>query len=314
MVLSLKSGIHHEVNWALDRLCRLCDNEKFHLQDLPGLIEALFEWPQWYLREGLNLQGGMQSLFSGTAENEKKTRHALLSILVLRSASLNLPNATSLAASPRTRPLILSALQVLNPSNDTHAEFLLYAIELYLSILAVQPTATLSFPAGQNPVPVLANIAKTSSNRSLAIASLSTLSLIFSDPINAPNLKANSPALDASLRFLPVFTLGDKELTEACINYLYAHLSNPVMTKTFLLHPDMPSTLRLLVMLLLSEQEEEETTVDLGGGAPLPPQLEQSTRYRVFSKQELDELGAMPEPGRAIEWYVSNDHIMHDKP
>jgi chromatin structure-remodeling complex subunit RSC9 len=298
MVLSLKSGIHHEVNWALDRLCRLCDNERFHLQELPGLIEALFEWPRWLLHDGLAAQTPAHALFSSPAEHEKKTRHALLSILVLRSASLNLPNATALAASPRTRPLILAALQRLDPAHDTHAEFLLYTVELFLAILPVAPGTALAFPPGQNPIPILADLAHSSSNRSLAIAALSTLSLIFAEPQNAVHLRSTTSALDSAVRFLPAFTLGDKELSEACVSYLYTHLSNSHMAKAFLLHPDMASTLRLLIMLLVAEQEEETNMIALGPAPVLGP----PPRFRMLSALELEELGPMPEPDRSLHW------------
>jgi chromatin structure-remodeling complex subunit RSC9 len=301
MVLSLKSGIHHEVNWALDRLCRLCDNDKFHLKALPGLIQALFEWPQWYLTEGISFNSEINALFSTPLEHEKKTRHALLSMLVLRSASQNTPNAQSLAESPRTRPLILDAFQKLDPSDDSQAECLLWTLEFYLAILAVDPSAGTSFPPELNPIPILSRIASTSTNRALLVTSLNVLANLFSNPSNVPYLKADSPVLDATLRYLPVFTLGDTELTEACVMYLFAYLSNQAMAKAFLHHQDMPTALRLLVQLLISDQVETTTQVKIIDPAS-PVSSTASGRTRRLMKVEADLIGRISEPGRTIQW------------
>src|ERR1700728_4748048 len=64
MLLSLRSGIDADIGWALNRLCRLCDNEQFVLKTIPGLIDALFEWPEWYANEGYKEHAEVTSLFS----------------------------------------------------------------------------------------------------------------------------------------------------------------------------------------------------------------------------------------------------------
>jgi chromatin structure-remodeling complex subunit RSC9 len=303
MVLSLRSGIHHEVNWALDRLCRLCDNEKFHLQDLPGLIEALFEWPEWYIREGIKGRHSLSALFSKPAEDEKNTRHALLSIMVLHNASVFLPNAMSLFKYSRTRPFILDAMQQLDPNDDTQAEFLIILIQLFGTIIAAQPSSAIVPSPNTNPIPALENVVKVTSNRSLLVASLTTLALLFTESQNAAFFKATSPTLAAALRCIPMFTFADKDVTDAALNYLYVHLSNASMAKAFLLHPDMPSTLRLLVQLILSEQKEEIMAVPILS-TPVFPSGYMHTRFRGLSKQEADVIGVMPEPERTYEWYV----------
>ena len=52
-MLALRSGIPEEVSWALDRLLRLCSNEKFLLSAIPGLTDALFAWPEWYVERAV---------------------------------------------------------------------------------------------------------------------------------------------------------------------------------------------------------------------------------------------------------------------
>ena len=64
MLLALRSGIDSEISWALDRLTRLCNNEQFVLRAIPGLTDALFEWPVWYVEIGAKLCAGATTLFA----------------------------------------------------------------------------------------------------------------------------------------------------------------------------------------------------------------------------------------------------------
>ena len=298
MLLSLRSGIDSEIGWALDRLCRLCDNEQFLLKAIPGLTDALFEWPEWYATTGCKQTSEMAILFSPLPLHERQRRHALESLFILRNAALNDPNAFELANHPRTRPLILKILRNLEYDVDDNAEFLLHACELLQAVAhtLVLPS-DLSLP---DPLPTLENIIRQSSNRSLIIAALTSLTLIFSNPSNVIHLSADSPSFQASIRYLPLFK--DKPLLEACLNYLYAHLSSPAMAKSLLLQPEMPSILRLMVSLLLSEQVEEIVSLDIGGVVPIAPALSPSTRDHELTEEELEILLEKPEPQRCYEW------------
>jgi chromatin structure-remodeling complex subunit RSC9 len=301
MTLSLRSGIHSEVNWALDRLHRLCNNDKFLLKDIPFLIDALFDWPEWFVRTRPDAAGAdAAALFSAPAEEDAKVRHAVLGMLVLRNAANNPPNAAAIAAHARTRPLVLAALARLRPEHDAEAEVLLYAADLFHALVLVVPSTALALPAAENPVPHLARAAR-SSNRSLALAALNALAAVLAHPANAHLLPAAAPALATAIQLLPVFAFGDNELAEAAVNFLYAHLSSPANAKAFLLHPDMPSTLRLLVDLLLFEQVEEKVNVDIPEPAPAPAR-DEPVRYRRLGKAELDALAALPEPTRHMDW------------
>lgn len=301
MLLSLRSGIDTEIGWALDRLCRLCDNEQFLLRAIPGLADALFEWPEWYAKKGCKEGSELNLIFSPVPSQDRRKRHALESLFILRNAALNEPNALELASHPRTRPLILMVLQNLDYDMEENAEFLLYACELLQAVAAtviLPPTPS----AQSSPLPTLEKILHQSSNRSLIIASLISLTLIFSNPLNVVHLVPSSPAFQASVRYLPLFV--DKPLLEASLNYLYVHLSYPAMAKAFLLQNEMPSTLRLLVSLLLSEQVEENVTVDVGAPVRIVPASTMSTRDHELSQEELDDLLNQPEPQRCYDWYL----------
>ncbi|KAH0838027.1 hypothetical protein J3R83DRAFT_6267 [Lanmaoa asiatica] len=301
MVLSLRSTIHAEIGWALDRLHRLCTNDLFILKSLPGLTDALFEWPEWYVSDG-HLESEKYSFFSLSAETDRKRRHAIESLFVLRNSATNEPNALELADYRRTQPLIFNALSNLDPESDANTEFILNIIELLQSIsfrvILPHPDS-----AENRPLITLLQIAGHSSNRTLIISALTVLGQLFMYSSNVSRLQADSPALEASIRYLPLFM--DKPLVEASLNYLYAHLSHPPMAKAFLLHPSMTSTLRVLVSLLLVEQVEEEVSVDITGTVrTVSANTPFSTPDHDLTSEELERLLPIPEPTRCYEWYA----------
>jgi chromatin structure-remodeling complex subunit RSC9 len=300
MTLSLRSGIHQEVSWALDRLCRLCHNEQFLLRTIPGLIDALFEWPEWYVNEGYRELAEIQSLFSPSPELDVKRRHALESLFVLRNAALHETNTQELLYHPHSIALIFNALDKLNHDLDEHAEFLLNIVEFFHSISPRYILAPNLVRTTWNPIPPLAHIAGSSSNRSLILAALTTLTVILSNPPNTSQLSPNSPALTAALRYLPLFI--DQPLVDACLNYLYTHLSHPLMAKTFLLHPEMPSVVRLLVSLMLHEQVEETVIIDKTESVHTTPAVSQPIREHELTDEERDGLLIQAEPQRCFNW------------
>jgi chromatin structure-remodeling complex subunit RSC9 len=299
MLLSLRSGIHSEIGWALDRLCRLCDNEQFLLRAIPGLTDALFEWPEWYASQKDTEVENLSPLFAPIRISDRQRRHALESLFILRNAALNEPNAMELASHPRTQPMILKALQNRRANLDSNVEFILHAIEL-LHAVAFKVVLPPLIALRPNPIPHLQEICGQSSNRTLIIASLTTLTAIFSNASNVSHLAPASPSLAASIRYLPLFT--DKPLLEACLNYLYVHLSQPTMAKAFLLHSDMQATLQLLVTLLLAEQGEETVSVDVGGEVLTVPSLAVAIKDHELSQEEFNGLLEKSEPQRCYEW------------
>lgn len=300
MVLSLRCGIHTEIGWALDRLHRLCINDQFILKTIPGLTEALVEWPEWYVREG-HLDSEKDVIFTLSAEEGRKRRHAVESLSILRNSAVNEPNATELASHPRTQAFLFGALTNLDVDSDANSEFLLNTLELLQAIsqriLLPQISAD-----GKDPLSSLQHIADHSNNRSLIIAALTLLGQLFSNPSNLSRLNADSPALFASIRYLPLFV--DKPLVEAALNYIYAHLSHPPMTKALLHHHLMPSTLRILVSLLLTEQVEETVSVDIPITVRAIPAATVDVPDHDLTNEELERLLPLPEPQRCYEWYV----------
>ena len=300
MALSLRSGIHSEIAWSLDRLCRLCHNEHFVLKTIPGLIDALFEWPEWYVSEGYKAVNDAHILFSPPPEFSRQRLFALESLFVLRNSSLNDQNAWEIYNHSHTLPVILNALQNLDAEREENIEFILYCVDLMHTI----PSKIILSSLKPNPLPPLLQIASQTKDRSLIIASLTALTYILSNPPNASALTSTSPALGASIRYLPLVV--DKPLVDASLNYLYTHISHVSMARAFLLHPEMPRVLKLLVNVLIAEQPslQEKVTLDVTGSIQTVPSGHLSTRNHELTKEELDALIELPEPQRCYDWCV----------
>lgn len=304
MSLSIRSGIDSEVGWALDRLCRLVRNELFVFSAIPGIIDGLFDWPEWYVNEGHKQTTDRALLFCETPEFLRRHRFALESLFVLRNAALHEPNARELAQHPHTIPLIMNALYDLDHSRDENTEPLLHIMDIF-QVIAPHYVIDLyrSFHR-PNPIPCLLKIASESNNRTMIISSLAVLTALFSNPGNSTHITQNSPALGATIRCLPLFN--DKPLIDACLNYMYTHLSLPAMARAFLLQPDMPGVLKVLTSLLLHEQQplQKPMSLDVTGPIHIIPSATQATREHELSKEELENLVGKPEPQRCFDWLV----------
>jgi chromatin structure-remodeling complex subunit RSC9 len=79
------------------------------------------------------------------------------------------------------------------------------------------------------------------------------------------------------------------------------------MVKAFLLHPGMPSALKLLVTLILREQEEEIVSIDLlSEPIRTAPALAITRRQCELTSDELDRIAKTTEPERSYEWYETD--------
>ncbi|KAH8110621.1 hypothetical protein DFH11DRAFT_1690702 [Phellopilus nigrolimitatus] len=318
MLLSLRSGLDTEVGWALERLCRLSFNEQFSLSSIPGLVDALFEWPEWFLEEygsgssspkvitdakSKKNSATTASLFAIPPSDARHRRHALEALFVLSNAASSSKNAAELTAHPKTRPLLIRALSELDLDSDESTQFVLYVLELLQCIAGTYALPLLKTDNAiniLNPVLALEKLSYESNNRSIIIGSLTVLTTLFNIPQNSVHNTASSQALSACIRFLPLFQ--DTALVDACLNFLYAHLSYPPMTKSFLLHLDMPNTLKLLVGYIISQQSEETATLDISAPSHTVPAVRVKIVDCEFSPEELERVGSLPEPERCFEW------------
>lgn len=303
MALSIRSGIDSEISWALERLCRLAHNDGFLFSSIPGVIDGLFDWPEWYINQGYKEAEDCDLVFASPPDQALHRRFSLESLFVLRNAVLHEPNALELAAHSHTVPLILNALHNLDHTRDENVEFLIHIIDIF-NVVASRWFVQQSIPDRSNPIPPLLRIAEESTNRTMIISALTALTSLLSNPVNAPHLTSDSVSLKASIRYLPLF--GDKPLIDACLNHLYCHISHPAMARSFLLHSEMPGVLRLLASLLLQEQLGLEKTLSLDKTGPIytAPATSLAIRDHDLTKEELDDLVGKPEPQRCYDWSV----------
>ena len=302
MTLSVRSGIHSEISWALNRLCHLSLNENFHFVAMPGLIDSLFDWPEWYIKEGHKLFEDKDVIFSTSPQVARQHRFALESLFVIRNAVPVEENAKELATHSRTLSFIMNTLHNLDPSRDENTEFLQHTLDIFNIVAATYYVVPHHNPV-MNPFPPLFHIVSASSNRTTIIVAMNALTALFSNPVNGVHLKSDSPALTTSIRYLPLFN--DKPLIDTCVNYLYAHVTHPSMARAFLFHPDMPRVLKVLANLLIHEQLglEKTYTLDITGTVHTVPSDSHLTRDHELTQEEMDSLVSKPEPQRCYDWY-----------
>ena len=302
MSLSLRSGILSEVAWALDRLCRLAHNDHFSFKAYPGLIDGLFDWPEWYVNEGYKEATDEQELFSPPRDFIAKQRYALESLFILRNGALQEANAQELQNHSHTLSLILNGLHNLDFNKDQHQEALLHIIDIFHG-LAPNLLINESVPDCSNPIIPLKKIVSESKNRSLIIGAFNSLNGILSHPGNALHFSRTSESLTAAIRYLPLFM--DKVLLESALEHIYIHVAHPATARALLLHPQLASLLKVLSSLILSEQQSTEERVTMDITPPhrtAPATTAMTARNYEIPAEELNTLGASSEPHRCYEW------------
>ncbi|KAJ1301470.1 hypothetical protein OPQ81_008727 [Rhizoctonia solani] len=316
MVLSMRSGILSEVGWALTRLGNLAHQwgNRYSLQNMPGSVDALFALADWYIDYAAS--NTSPDLFSMDKETWTRRAHALEALLILRNSALEESNMRPILQHPHIVTFIRNALCKLQPA-ESHAEFLVYTLDILQAIgphLALPPPPSDESMKRQNlrrkkkhkhekavvPVARISEIAATSDDRALIVSALSALTALFSVSANTPHIESCSQALDAALRYLPLTK--DRPLITTTLDYLFAHLSYAPVCKAFLMSPQMPEAVKLLVAILRLEQREEIRTHELPPApAPANPVPPTHKDYQL-SLEELQKLIPIAEPARSIQW------------
>ncbi|KAF8756268.1 hypothetical protein RHS01_04721 [Rhizoctonia solani] len=281
---------------------------------MPGSVDALFALADWYI-DNMASSPDLE-LFSTDKETWTRRAHALEALLILRNSALEESNMRPILQHPYTLTFISNALYKLHPA-ESHAEFLVYTLDI---LQALGPHLILPPPTNEEtvkrqslrrkkkrkhekpsiPVTRISEIAATSDDRALIISSLSTLTAIFSVPENTLHIELSSQALDAALRYLPLTQ--DKPLLTTSLDYLFVHLSYAPVSKAFLMNPQMPEAVKLLVAVLRLEQREEIRSQPLPpASAPANPPAPTHKDYQL-SLEELQKLIPIPEPSRSIQW------------
>nr|AAZ14906.1 conserved hypothetical protein [Coprinellus disseminatus] len=308
MALSIRSGLHSEVAWALDRLVRLGGNEQFSYKSYPGLIDGLFDWPEWYVTQGYTQLNEKTHLFGPSKEFLVQHRFALESLLILRNISLQ--DQAELASHSHTLSLLLNGLNNLDFTKDENQEALLHIVDIFQS-LAHSLYINEGVPDISNPIIPLKKIVSKSTNRSLIIAAFGALTGVLSHPGNTLHFARTSESLNAAIRYLPLFM--DRALVEPCLEHLYIHVAHPGTARAFLLNPELPSVLRVLCSLILAEQHSTEEKVTLDITPPFRTVAATSTmtpRNYELTSEDIGILTKSAEPHRCYEW-LGLEHFLH---
>lgn len=294
MLLALRSGVHSEVSWALARLLRFSLSDRFVLSVWPGLVDALCDWPDWFVRHGDD-EGEDGIIFSPSPDYSLKRRFALTSLLILKNSAHLDENSTTLSGSRRVRFLVFMTLNKFRIQSDNKHEFLLGVLEIFrLAVYKHNP------PPGLDRMSPLISIVANSQDRATIISGLYGLQNILDAFPNVRHVTPTSGSLKTAIYLLGI--MEDRELVLAALEYLLAHLANPALAKAFLHHPDLPAILRLLVLQILYDEKLIAENVILS----VPSSAKDPSLLSSFElpKEDMESLALVLEPGRASEWYV----------
>jgi chromatin structure-remodeling complex subunit RSC9 len=294
MLLALRSGVLSEVSWALARLLRFSLSERFVLSVWPGLVDALCDWPDWFVAHADD-EGEDGNIFSPSPVYSLRRRFALTSLLILKNAAHLDENSITLSGSRRVRFLVFMTLNKFRIPSDNKHEFLLGVLEIFrLAVYKYNP------PPGLDRMSPLISIIANSQDRAMIISGLYGLQNILDAFPNVRHVTPTSGSLKVAIYLLGITE--DRELVLAALEYLLAHLANPTLAKAFLHHPDLSAILRLLVLQILYDQKliAENVSLTVHSSAKDP------SLFNSFElpKEEMESLTLLLEPGRASEWYV----------
>ncbi len=308
MVLALSSGIDEEISWSLYRLAQLSHKhgQQFFLKSLFGLTDALLEWPLWWLRDnggvpnprtGSLLQGtgAVTEVWALAPDVQKKRKHALECLVILRNASVEHPNGTYLVTNRRVLPLIAGIRSL--PKTPLNAEFIVFLAEIFHNL---GPCIVISKqPKNAVPIRAISELLSTTTDRSLIISLLGGLASLLNNQQNLSQITPTPLALDAALRYLPLTI--DRPLLSSCLDYLLAHLQHGPEVRNFLLHPRMLDSVRCLVNLLVADRGNLVHSQPLGPPVTTAPYDTGAPLYQLTG-DELTQFIASPEPQRSMEW------------
>ena len=300
MLLALRSGVFSEVSWALVRLLRFSLSDRFVLSMWPGLVDALCDWPDWFVAHADD-EGEDGSIFSPSPDYSLKRRFAVTSLLILKNSAHLDDNSATLSGSRRVRFLVFMTLNKFRIQSDNKHEFRLGVLEIFrLAVYKHNP------PPGLDRMSPLISIVANSQDRATIISGLYGLQNILDAFPNVRHVTPTSGSLKTAIYLLGV--MEDRELVLASLEYLLAHLANPTLAKAFLHHPDLPGVLRLLVLQILFDQKLIAENVYL----PINSSANDPSLFSSFElpKEEMETLAVVLEPGRASEWYAEHSFLL----
>lgn len=313
MILSLRSPLPHEIDWALSRLCMASTdfNERFNLEKWPGSVDALLEYPLQLVTFAANepARWGEAVWEFASMEQREVQRRATESLLVLRNAGLNeIMNGKVLGRSYKLRGFIEAFVALPETVLIDHlTEPLLLVLDIAHNLVSATQSEVILPPGIATAlIPLLRvkDLAILTATFRLILAltapvhwpSSRDLANPTPNPLDPhPNVHIRPPlvphahdvvglavSLAVDLLILPAEDIG--ELRPLALDILYTHTSTPSHAAVILRRPDVGGVLRMLAKGLYEGVEEVE------GGETRP------------SPQEIMAMCPIAEPARSQIW------------
>lgn len=292
LVLSIRSWVPAEIDFALDRLLQVSgqDPELLRFIELPGLLEGLVELIRAFL--DARAEDRSSSTFGLWVDQAKETarRRACEAALVLRNLTTDKNNVGPVSSSKKVRPLIADVLEEggREGGEDTN-ELRVYLLEVLEVIAEATPLALPTQQPRSNKTGAVVPFTKASTSpavrlfpllvpltrsadRALVIASyrcLTALALnetsdaalaLLTYETTEPQPKPFPHPVQTAIELLPI---ADADLGAVVLDYIYQHTLLPANAVLFCARPDLLQILRLICTKLHLGAKKETLEVAL---------------------------------------------------
>lgn len=284
-MLSIKSGVPVDIDFALERLVRISgfDPDLLRFTELPGLLAGLIDLVRAFIDLKQHRRPHGQASLDGlwqANEAQLAQRRALEAALILRNLALEESNHKMVFASTKLLSLVADGLEEgLQEGGEDLGELQIYLLEIF-EVLAPQTSlappvsleagALSKFAASSRLFPTLVALTR-SPDRALVINAFRCLTASStngsSDAVLAlvtyesgPEPRVHPHPIQTAIELLP---LADAELGTVVLDYIYQHTLLPANAALFAARPDLLQILRLVCLKLHIGARRETISIQL---------------------------------------------------
>lgn len=293
IIMSLKSGLESEINYALNQLVQLSFQAGDELRNdhYPGLASMLFDKVSELeeLVKDTRLHGKYDRV--DHAEYTNKLERINEAALILRNMSLLQDNAVQFAEMRTPKEIATMALQL--PNHPNLVEVKGYMLDM---------VEAMAHEFMYNPMDPLIDILMgglDSDDRGILVGSLRALIryLMGRDEVNRI---AQTP-LPVLERICAILMLEDEELVSACLDFLYQYTTNEDNVASLLSQKNGVETVRQLIRLLVFQGITGEQLVYVRSHRKQRPPI---AEIPLLPPEIVNDLLSFTEPERATKWFV----------
>lgn len=293
IIMSLKSGIETEINYALNQLVQISYQAGDELRNdhYPGLAGMLFDKIAELeeLHSNTKLHGKNDCV--DHAEYTSKMDRILNAGLILRNMSLLQDNAVQFADMRAPKEIATMVLQLPYHPN---------LVELKGNMLDMVEAMAHEFQ--YNPADPLLDILVAgidSHDRGVLIGSLRALIRYLMGRDEANRIGQTPPSV--VLRICSLLMIEDEELLSACLDFLYQYTTNEENVATLLSQKNGVETVRQLIRLLVFQGITGEQLVYVRSHRKQRPPI---AEIPLLPPEIVNDLLNFTEPERATKWFA----------